>query len=103
MKDGKSTGIEAMRISHYCRLPTELAYMLGKSEKSYDTAMDLLNQAFELVRKNDLVELGKEHGKDVEESGADVEPLAADGLCGEPDQLVPNEEACASSPAKKDR
>lgn len=26
MKDGKSTGIEAMRISHYCRLSTELAY-----------------------------------------------------------------------------
>ncbi|KAI3919085.1 hypothetical protein MKW98_016638 [Papaver atlanticum] len=52
--------------------------------------MDLLNQAFELVRKNDLVKLGKEHGKDVEESGANIEPLAVDEFCGEPDQLIGN-------------
>lgn len=99
MNDGKSTGIEAMRISHYCRLPTELAYMLGKSEKAYDVAIDLLNQAFEQVRLVDVVELGKEHGKDVEEC-ADIEPLVVNSSCSVL-AVVANEESCASSPAKK--
>ncbi|XP_026396590.1 protein FAR1-RELATED SEQUENCE 5-like [Papaver somniferum] len=65
IKDDK-VGIEAMRISHYCRRSSELAYMfLGKSKKAYEMAIDFLNQAFEKARDIDNVELEKEHGEDI--------------------------------------
>ncbi|OVA12487.1 zinc finger protein [Macleaya cordata] len=57
----ENVGTDAMRISHYCRRSTELAYLLGKSEEAYNVAMDLLNQAFEEVRQIDNVELQREN------------------------------------------
>ncbi|KAI3842970.1 hypothetical protein MKW92_010906 [Papaver armeniacum] len=100
MKDDK-IGMEAMRISHYCQLSTELAYMVGKSSKAYDVAMGFLNQAFEKVREIEMVELGQEHGKDMEEElCANVEPLIVD-KSSTIFELVSNDESCASSPAKK--
>ncbi|KAI3909336.1 hypothetical protein MKW92_009171 [Papaver armeniacum] len=74
IKDDKS-GMEAMRISHYCQRSTELAYIMGKSEKAYDVAMDLLNQAFEKVMEIHMLELGQELGNNMEELGANVEPI----------------------------
>ncbi|RZC83190.1 hypothetical protein C5167_045975 [Papaver somniferum] len=77
IKDDKA-GIEAMRISHYCRVSTELAYMFGKSEQAYAVAMDFHNQAMEKIKETDILELRKEHGKDmqVEESEVNDELLA---------------------------
>ncbi|OVA05975.1 hypothetical protein BVC80_1707g80 [Macleaya cordata] len=42
---------EAARISHYCRLSTEFAYTIGKSEEAYKVAISFLDQAIEKVRK----------------------------------------------------
>ncbi|KAI3885295.1 hypothetical protein MKW98_002687 [Papaver atlanticum] len=51
---------------------------LGKLVKAYDVAIDFLNQAFEKVKEIDIVELGKEHGQDMQkELFADVEPKSA--------------------------
>ncbi|KAI3987451.1 hypothetical protein MKX01_042455 [Papaver californicum] len=98
MKDDK-IGMEAMRISHYCRLSKQLAYIMGKSSKAYDVAMDFLNQAFEKVREIEMVELGQEHGKDMEEElCANGEPLIAD-KSSTINELIANNESCASSHA----
>ncbi|KAI3969776.1 hypothetical protein MKW92_012425 [Papaver armeniacum] len=99
MKDDKS-GMEAMRISHYCQRSTELAYIMGKSEKAYDVAMDLLNQAFEKVMEIDMLELGQELGNNMEELGANVEPIVTHKSYTM-NESVANDESCASSPAKK--
>ncbi|XP_026428514.1 protein FAR1-RELATED SEQUENCE 5-like [Papaver somniferum] len=82
IKDDKA-GIEAMRISHYCRVSTELAYMFGKSEQAYAVAMDFHNQAMEKIKETDILELRKEHGKDmqVEESEVNDELLATGSSC----------------------
>ncbi|MCL7038871.1 hypothetical protein MKW94_002165, partial [Papaver nudicaule] len=73
MKDDK-VGIEAMRISHYCRVSAELAYMLGKSEAAFSVAMDFHNQAVAKIKEIYMLELGKEHGKDTEvEPNVDIE------------------------------
>ncbi|XP_026383777.1 protein FAR1-RELATED SEQUENCE 5-like [Papaver somniferum] len=100
MKDDK-IGMEAMRISHYCQLLTELDYMVGKSSKAYKVAMGFLNQAFEKVRKIEMVEVGQEHGKNMkEELCVNVEPLIVD-KSSTIIELLANDESCASSPAKK--
>ncbi|MCL7037084.1 hypothetical protein MKW94_030252 [Papaver nudicaule] len=54
-----------------------------------------INERVQLI---DIVELGKEHGKDVEESYTGIESVVLPQ--GVPD-VVSNEESCASSPAKK--
>ncbi|KAI3996988.1 hypothetical protein MKX01_021264 [Papaver californicum] len=55
---------------------------MGKPSKAYDVALDFLNQAFEKVREIEMVELGQEHGKYMEEE-------------------LSNDDSCASSPTKK--
>ncbi|KAI3872278.1 hypothetical protein MKX03_021400 [Papaver bracteatum] len=81
MKDHK-LGTEATRISRYCRRSTELAYMLGKSEKAYDVAMGFLDQAFEKVKEIDIDELRAEYGKDTQlEEFANDEPLETENSC----------------------
>ncbi|OVA20657.1 zinc finger protein [Macleaya cordata] len=42
---------EAARISHYCRLSTQFAFTIGKSDEAYKAAMDFLDQAIEKVRE----------------------------------------------------
>ncbi|XP_026438811.1 protein FAR1-RELATED SEQUENCE 5-like [Papaver somniferum] len=81
MKDHK-LGTEAMRISHYCRRSTELAYILGKSKKAYDVTMGFLDQAFEKVKEIDIDELGAEYGKDGQlEEYANDEPSETENSC----------------------
>ncbi|XP_026416761.1 uncharacterized protein LOC113312221 [Papaver somniferum] len=100
IKDGKA-GMEAMRIIHYCRRSVELAYMyLGKSEKAYDVAIDFLNQDFEKIKEIDIVELGKEHGQDMQkELFADVEPKSTtdQSYAASTTTEVPNDALCVSS------
>ncbi|OVA01297.1 hypothetical protein BVC80_6893g2 [Macleaya cordata] len=57
----QNIGTDVLRISHYIRRSTELAYMLGKSEEAYNVAMDLLKKAFEEVRVIDSNELQQEN------------------------------------------
>ncbi|KAI3882515.1 hypothetical protein MKX03_023908 [Papaver bracteatum] len=88
------------RISHYYQRSTELANIMGKSEKAYDVAMALLNQAFEKVMEIDMLDLGQELGNDMEELGSNVEPIVIDKSYTMNESLD-NDDSCASSPTKK--